>query len=227
MTRPLDRAFIEASIAGDRNLTALLALARERMGSDPGHDLAHCLRVALWAVRLGEPLGVATAEAIAAALLHDIVNVPKDHPDRARASELSADLARAELPRLGFDAAQVERIAGAIRDHSFSRGATPETPLGEALQDADRLEALGVIGVFRCISTGVLMGARYFHPDDPWARERELDDKAYSVDHFAVKLLKLPETMRTEAGRAEAERRAAFLRHTLAELGHELGVDHS
>lgn len=221
---PFDRSDLEALLARDPELARLLELARERTSQDPGHDLAHCLRVAQWTVTLGRTLGVSEREAVAAALLHDIVNVPKNHPDRARASTFSADFAREHLPAFGFGAEAIARIAGAIHDHSFSRGATPETALGDALQDADRLEALGVIGLFRCISTGVLMGARYFHDTDPWAQARELDDRAFSVDHFAVKLLKLPATMRTPAGRAEAERRAAYLEHTLGELAHELGL---
>jgi len=67
------------------------------------------------------------------------------------------------------------------------------------------------------------MGARYFHEDDPFARDRALDDRAYSIDHFYAKLLGLPATFRTEAGRHEAERRAAFLRAFLDQLGTEIG----
>ena len=117
----------------------------------------------------------------------------------------------------------MDRIAEAVRDHSFSRGAVPETALGRSLQDADRLEALGALGLFRCVSTGTRMGARYFADDDPFARERPLDDRAFSVDHFYAKLLGLPATMLTDVGRAEATRRAAFLEMTLAQLASELG----
>ncbi len=210
-------AWIDSEGLGD-----LYAEARERLDDDPGHDVAHCLRVARWAVRLGAG-AVDRREAIAAALLHDVVNVPKDSPDRARASELSAAVARELLPRFGFAADAVDRIADAVRDHSYSRGATPETPLGRALQDADRLEALGALGIFRTATCGAKMGARYFHPDDPWARGRPLDDVRFTVDHFFQKLLGLAETMNTAAGRAEAERRTAFLRAFLEQLGHEIG----
>lgn len=215
-------------ISEDPGLAALHAFAQATMDDDPGHDLAHCLRVALWTVAIGsEGPGQAGEvdwrEAVAAALLHDIINVPKDSAYRHRASEVCAEVARRELPRFGFAREAVERIADAVRDHSFSRGAVPTTPLGCALQDADRLEALGVIGLFRCISTGVRMGARYFHDTDPFATDRPLDDKAFSIDHFAAKLLGLPTTMRTEAGRIEAERRAEVLRKTLTDLAIELG----
>lgn len=223
-TTPPERAHLLRLIAADRALTALLEEARQRDGAapDPTHDAAHALRVALGAIRLGGD-GVDPREAIAAALLHDAVNPPKDSPERARASERSAALARERLPALGFVPEAVTRIAGAIRDHSWSRGAEPETPLGRALQDADRLEALGAIGLLRCLSTGVRMGGEWFHADDPWAEARPLEDARYSVDHFFTKLLALPSTMRTEAGRAEADRRAGFLRDFLERLSEELG----
>lgn len=218
-----DRAALLAFIAADPPLAAVLTRVEASQDGDPGHDLGHLLRVALWTLRLGAG-AVDRREAIAAALLHDVVNVPKDSPDRARASELCAAVARDLLPGLEvFDDAAVERVSEAIRDHSFSRGAVPAHPLGRALQDADRLEALGVIGLFRCISTGARMGAAYFHPTDPWARDRARDDRAYSVDHFFTKLLRLEATLLTDAGRAEARRRADYLRATLVQLGLELG----
>lgn len=214
------RAWVEM----DAQLAALLAATAPLLDDDPGHDLAHALRVAREAARIGLTVGADPREAVAAALLHDVVNLPKNHPDRARASALSAARAEAMLPGFGFDAEATGRICRAIRDHSFSRGATPEEPLARALQDADRLEALGAIGLFRCISTGVRMGARYFDSADPFAAGRELDDLAYSVDHFYKKLLRLPATFLTDAGREEARKRAAFLEVTLAQLGDELGV---
>jgi uncharacterized protein len=215
-----------AMIAADPALAALLAEARARDAAtappDPAHDTAHLLRVALWTLRLGGD-GIDPREGIAAALLHDAVRVPKDSPDRARASERAAAHARERLPALGFAAAATERVADAVRDHSFSRGAVPATALGRALQDADRLEALGAIGLLRCVSTGVRMGGAWFDDADPFARARPLDDVRYSVDHFFTKLLGLPATMRTDAGRAEAQRRAALLRAFLDALAGELG----
>lgn len=213
---------LQAFIAADPALAALLAEARERDDGDLTHDTAHLLRVALATLRLGAH-AIDPREAVAAALLHDAVNLPKDSPERHLASERSADFARARLAALGFGEAAIERIADAVRDHSFSRGAVPQSPLGAALQDADRLEALGAIGLLRCVSTGVRMGSAWFEPADPWAKQRPLDDQSFSVDHFAAKLLKLPATMRTEAGRAEAAQRAAFLWAFLVQLGHELG----
>lgn len=225
MTPPIGtRAELLAFIAADPALLALLAEARTRdadAGRDPAHDAGQALRVALWTLRLGGA-AVDAREAVAAALLHDAVDVPKNSPKRASASERSADMAARRLPLAGFAPAAVERVVAAIRDHSFSRGAVPTSALGGALQDADRLEALGAIGLLRWIATSVRMGAGFFDSSDPWARSRPLDDRQYSVDHFFTKLLTLPTTMRTVAGRAEAQRRAAFLRAFLSQLGAEV-----
>lgn len=214
-----------ARIAADPALATLLAEARARDSAlavpDPTHDTAHLLRVAAWTLRIGGE-AVDSREAIAAALLHDAVHVPKNSPDRARASERAAAHAAERLAALGFAPEAVNRVADAVRDHSFSRGAVPATDLGRALQDADRLEALGAIGLLRTISTGVRMGSDWFHPGDPFALARPLDDVRWSLDHFEAKLFRLPETMCTAAGRAEAERRVGILRAFREALRREL-----
>ena len=221
MSPPGSDGQLERLLAEDAALVTLLELVRERMAADAAHDEGHLLRVARWTLRLaGDEVDARLA--VAAALLHDVVNVKKTGPRRGAASERSADVAREVLPGLGFSPLEAEAVAEAVRDHSFSRGATPTTALGRALQDADRLEALGALGAFRCIATGVELGASFFHPEDPWATRRELDDARYSVDHFFAKLLRLPDTMQTDAGRQEARRRAAFMAALLSELGDEL-----
>ena len=217
-----DLASLRALIECTPPLPSLLEEARRRLDDDPGHDLEHALRVALWTLRLGEGT-LQPRHAVAAALFHDLVNVPKDDPERHLASDKSAALASELLSSHGYAADEVALVADAIRDHSYSRGAEPTTLLGRALQDADRLEALGVLGVFRTISTGTRMGAAYFDGADPWARSRPLDDRAYSVDHFTTKLLRLPKTMCTSKGRAEALRRTERMRALLEDLGEELG----
>jgi uncharacterized protein len=214
--------------AGDPSLAPLLEEVLRRMRCDAAHDLGHLLRVGRWTIRL---LGDAEADgeggprlAVATALLHDVVNVAKTDPGRIAASDQSAAVARELLPSFGFLPAEVELAADAIRDHSYTRGTQPASALGRALQDADRLDALGAIGVFRCIATGVRFGAAFYHADDPWATRRSLDDARFSLDHFFTKLLRLPPTLLTAAGRAEAARRAAVMRSLLAELGDEIGT---
>lgn len=216
-------------ISSDSVLSKIWQHVQSQPNDDPGHDTSHVLRVALWTLRILESEGALTPEsqrqAIAAALMHDIVNVPKNSPNRARASELCAEEAGRLLTSFDFGSeSSIALVKHAIRDHSYSRGAVPDSVLGRALQDADRLEALGVLGIMRLVSTGTRMGARYFHDVDPWAANRTLDDHAYSVDHFFTKLLKLEHTMLTTEGRREAHVRTETLRAFLADLARELGV---
>lgn len=217
-------AELEELIASNEILSSVATEVRGRLDGEPhdaAHDYRHALRVALWTLRIVADEAPPRL-AVLAALLHDVVNVPKSSPERAKASELSAAFARELLARADLPPEEIAAIADAITDHSFSRGVVPRSALGRALQDADRLEAVGALGLLRCVSTGVSLGADYFHPDDPWAEGRALDDRAYSVDHFFTKLLGLSATMQTEIGRQEAERRTEFLRGFLRELGSEI-----
>lgn len=161
-------------------------------------------------------------ECIASALLHDIVNLPKNSPDRKRASYLCAVKAQEILENLDWPSEKIGNIFLAIEDHSFSRGQTPRNELGRILQDADRLEALGAIGIMRVFSTGALMKAEYFHATDPWAKNRPLEDTKYSIDHFFTKLLKLKDSFQTETGRRLAQERTAFLQVFLDQLKIEI-----
>ena len=200
------------------------AFVRVQMDTDAAHDLAHVRRVVAWACRLGEAEGADLAVVLSAAWLHDCVAVPKDHPDRKHASRLAAERAAAWLREEGFPERLLAPVAHAIAAHSFSAGIEPETVEAEVVQDADRLDALGAIGIARCYATAGAMGAALVHPGDPVPAEpptRALDDRRYATDHFFAKLLCLPATMRTAAGQAEAERRAAVMRRFLAELARE------
>lgn len=198
---------------------------RERLDgpTDAAHDLTHVERVASWALRLAALEGADPATVWAAAWLHDLVHVPKNSPDRARASLLSAQAATRFLEEAGWTAAPVDAIAHAIAAHSFSARIVPETVEAEVVQDADRLEALGAIGLARCLMLGGQMGSRLVDPSDPWARHRPLADDRISVDHFFAKLLGLPATMRTEAGKREADRRVVLLKDFLRQLAREAG----
>lgn len=189
---------------------------------DGAHDLSHALRVAQNAQALAQREGADVETCVAAALLHDLVYLPKNHPDSPCTGALGAELARAwcrETPGL---ADKTEAIVAAIATHSFSSGAQPTTLEGAVLQDADRLEAIGAIGLARCFATGGAMGAALWHAEDPWGDRRELDDKRFSLDHFELKLLKLAAAMNTDAGRSLAEARHQVLTSFLTALRQEL-----
>jgi len=198
-------------------------LERDGAFGDAAHDLEHVRRVVRTAMSLAVPEGADPDIVFAAAWLHDCVAVPKDSPDRSKASRFAAAAASEFLAAAGWESRQIPFIHHAIEAHSFSAGIEPTTPDARVVQDADRLDALGAHGLARCIATGASMGTGLVHPTDPWAVNRALDDVKWSVDHFFAKLFKLPAMMRTAAGRAEADRRSEVLKVFLRELARERG----
>ena len=214
-----DRSITD-EIGRDAILTEVLRRLQMRMRQDTAHDVGHAIRVALWTVRLAAP-AITPRLCIATALLHDVVNLRKDDPARGLASSRSADVAADLLADL-LEPEDVLAACSAIRDHSYTRGVVPHTLLGRALQDADRLDALGVIGMFRCIVTGTQLGATIVDYRDPWAIARPLDDRRFCIDHVFVKLWQLRDTLHTDAARSEADRRIASMRRMLDELSSEL-----
>lgn len=204
---------------------ARAAVERALVGAPPSHDLSHVERVLRTAERLAEREGADRDVCRAAALLHELVNLPKNHPDSARSGDLCAEAAARLLEGAGAEARFVERVAAAIRDHAFSKGVVPDTLEGKILQDADRLDAIGAIGVARCVATAAEMGSRLYDPGDPRARARPLDDKAFALDHFERKLFRIPALLHTASARALAEERVAFMRAFVAQLGREVGFE--
>lgn len=190
--------------------------------ADAAHDLAHIRRVVTSAKRLAHAEGAALEIVVPAAWLHDCVIVAKDDPRRKEASRLAAQTAVTFLRSVEYPEAHLSPIAHAIAAHSFSANIPPETLEARVVQDADRLDALGAIGLSRCLLTGGALGRPLYDPDDPFAEHRPADDAQFTIDHFYTKLLRLPATMQTEAGRQEAQTRVTFMTHYLDVLRHEI-----
>jgi uncharacterized protein len=188
--------------------------------ADGAHDLGHVRRVLANARRIALAEGGADDEVLVpACLLHDAVNLPKDHPDRATASRQSAQAAADFLGRLpGYPGAKIAAVARAIAAHSFSAGIAPETPEARILQDADRLEALGAIGLARMFLIAGQMGGAIFDADDPLARARKLDDRRFALDHLEVKLFPVAAAMCTATGREMAQERVEWMEAFRARL---------
>lgn len=198
-------------------------LAEEPFERDAAHDLAHIRRVAALAARIAEAEGADAEVAVAGALLHDLVYRPKNHPESPRTAELSADLARAWCEGIPALAAKADAIVHTIAAHSWSGAQDAKTLEARVVQDADRLEAIGAIGIARVFATGASFHSRLWHPADPWAEGRYLDDKAYTLDHFFKKLLRLADRMTTQEGKRLAEARQRTLLAYLDALRAELG----
>ncbi len=184
-------------------------------GDDGSHDLAHILRVFKNAMRIQASEGGNGRILAAAVLLHDCVAVEKSSPLRAQASALAADKASGVLAGLGWSKDDIAAVAHAILTHSFSADIEPETLEAKILQDADRLDAIGMVGAGRCFYIGGRMASSLYDPLDPAGNDRPLDDRRYVIDHFQTKLFKLADGFKTAAGRALAAERDKRLRDFL------------
>lgn len=183
---------------------------------DGSHDIAHIHRVFRNAMRIHASEGGDGEVLAAAVLLHDCVAVEKNSPLRAQASRLAAEKASGILAGLGWDDARIAAVAHAILTHSFSANIAPESIEAKILQDADRLDAIGMVGVARCFYIAGRMGSGLYDPADPEAKDRPLDDRRFAIDHFPAKLLKLSDGFQTATGRELATERHERLIHFLS-----------
>lgn len=193
-------------------------------GQDAAHDISHFRRVWKTSQKLSTDATVNWLVVLTACYFHDLVSLPKNHPDRHRSSVLAAQETRRILRRDFPDFPQhcIPAVCHAIEAHSFSAKIAPETIEAKIVQDADRLEALGAIGLARVFAVSGALGVALFDAEDPFARKRSLDDKQYALDHFQTKLLTLPLTMQTEQGRHLAQHNVDFLLTYMAKLSAEL-----
>ena len=215
-----------ALFGDDSALAAQLLAALGPDGTDGSHDQSHLLRVWQNARRIAaEEPDCDRTVLLAAVLLHDCVAVEKNSPDRPRASRLAAQRARQIVAALDWPAARTERMAHAREALSFSAGIPPRTVEARILQDADRLEAIGAIGVARCFYVAGRMGSALHSPDDPAADVRPLNDQAFALDHFGAKLFKVVDYFQTAAGRRMAAERARTMRDFYTAFLAEIGGD--
>ncbi|MDW3115981.1 HD domain-containing protein, partial [Vibrio sp. 1727] len=179
-------------------------------------------RVVKTAKQLCDEENADIAIVLPAAYLHDCFTYPKDHPNRKQSSAIAAKKAIAYLESIQYPQHYHDAIAHAIEAHSFSANIRPNTLEAQIVQDADRLDALGAIGVTRCIQVSTHFNAQLYNDNDMFAKERELNDKQFTVDHFQTKLFKIVDTMNTESAKLEANKRKAFMQTYLKQLHDEV-----
>ena len=189
-------------------------LKENHQNDDTAHDISHFRRVWMTAQKIMVHHAVEPQVILAACYFHDIVSLPKNHPERSQSSKLAArktsDILRRDFP--DFPPEHIAAVA-------------PQSMEAKIVQDADRLEALGAIGLARVFAVSGALGVPLFDADDPFADARSLDDRAFALDHFQTKLLRLPDTMQTEMGRELARHNADFLIQFMAKLSAELHGD--
>ncbi|RON63638.1 HD domain-containing protein [Pseudomonas fluorescens] len=191
---------------------------------DGAHDLAHLQRVWHNVRTLQAEEGGNLEVLLAAVLLHDCVAVEKNSPLRAQASRLAAEKASAVLTDLRWPEAKIKTVAHAIEAHSFSANITPVTLEAKIVQDADRLDSLGMLGVARTFYVAGRMGSALYDPQDPEAKHRDYNDTRFCLDHFQTKLLHLADGFQTAAGQRLAQIRHQRLKGFMELFKEEIGI---
>ncbi len=203
-------------------LDSLKKEVKKILDNDSAHDFEHTMRVYKNAQKICKNEKVNEKLVLSATLLHDIVSYPKSDKRSKTSSIKSAKKSKKILEKLYFTKEEIIIISDAISDHSFSRNKIPKTIEGQILQDADRLDALGAIGIARVFATGGSLKRPFYNIDDPFCKRRIPDDHTWTVDHFFAKLLKLESLMNTKSGKIEAKKRTIILKKFLNQLKQEL-----
>jgi uncharacterized protein len=191
----------------------------------PAHDFEHIIRVYKNAEMISkQEESVDLDIVLAAALLHDLVVYPKGSSKTINSADDSAEIAKKILLEYkNYPREKIEKVADAIRTHSYSKRLVPETLEGKILQDADRLDAIGAIGIARTFSVGGSENRSLYNPTDPFCEsERQLDDTQWTLDHIKKKLMILKNSMHTKTAKKIAEERTEFMELFLNQLRKEI-----
>lgn len=193
--------------------------------AEGGHDWWHIQRVHLNAKRIAFSADVDTLVVELAALLHDISDSKFNGGNETLGAEIAADFLKSQ----GLSADRIEHVVQIINHISFKGGKEQRLFYSKELgvvQDADRLDAIGAIGIARCFNYGGFKGNEICNPSVPpnlnLSKEEYKKGGQPSINHFYEKLLLLKDLMNTETGRALAEQRHAFMEQYLQQFFEEV-----
>jgi len=186
----------------------------------PAHDFEHVQRVYRNAEIISKKEEGADLDIVlAAALLHDLVVYPKGSRRTNHSADESADLAKKILSEYKYyPVEKIEKVVYAIRTHSYSKQLIPSTLEGKILQDADRLDAIGAIGIARTFSVGGSENRSLYDPKDPFCEsDRGLDDTRWTLEIIDIKKF-----MHTKTAKEIAKQRTDFIESFLNQLRNEI-----
>ncbi|GAB3001409.1 HD domain-containing protein [Psychrosphaera aestuarii] len=189
---------------------------------DTAHDINHIKRVVKNATIIAEAEKADLWVVKAAAWLHDCVTFAKNDPRNSTSSHLAAKKAVEFLSINGFPEHKLESVFHAVEAHSYSANITTKTLEAEVVQDADRLDGLGAVGIARCFAVSGKLGSKIYHWDDPFCETRTPNSKTSAIDHFYEKLFKTADSMKTKHGKLLAKHRVEFMEAYLNQLGLEI-----
>lgn len=189
---------------------------------DSSHDILHVQRVVSLAKKLACEEEADLNVVVPAAYLHDCVYICKTDNRRKFASKISADKAVELLREWKYPEQFMEDIHHAILAHSFSAQIKANSIEAQVVQDADRLDAMGAIGIFRCFAFAGISRRPFYSELDPFGQKRDFDDSQNTLDHFYTKLLKLHSLLNTESAKKEGIKRQQTMNNYLEQLKFEL-----
>ena len=190
----------------------------------PAHDFQHVFRVYKNAELISEEEKLVDLDIVlAAALLHDLVVYPKGSIKSANSADESAEIAKKILlEHKSYPRDKIEKVADIIKIHSYSKNLVPTSIEGKILQDADRLDAIGAIGLARAFSVGGSENRPLYNPIDPFcSSERQLDSVRWTLDHIESKLMALRNSMHTKTAKKIAYQRTEFMKLFVNQLRDE------
>lgn len=192
--------------------------------NDASHDWDHVARVLRLALTIAKKEKADEEVVAAAVIFHDWVKL---HPTKGKIDKSSAYSARAAEQILNsikdFPAEKIAAVKRAIYEHTFSLGIRPKSVESRAVQDADRLDSMGAVGIMRIFAFAGAIGARLFCTYDPFCRtQRTPEAYRYGLDWVPARLKKLPARMNTPTGKKMARMRVQTLKLWMASLEREL-----
>ncbi len=201
----------------------LIKIAKElQTKDDPSHDFEHIRRVLNLTLLLSEKSKADMDVMVPAALFHDIVVHPKNSPKSKKETDESAVVAEKVLNKIKeYPKEKISKVAVCIKECSFSKGLKPSCIESAVLQDADRLEATGVISIMRTFSSGGQMNRPFYPKEDPLC-EKDVIKFRSCIDLFYERLLIVKDTMNTKHAKVLAKQRTAFLEKFLKQFEREL-----
>ncbi|MDZ7613228.1 MAG: HD domain-containing protein [Flavobacteriaceae bacterium] len=202
-----------------------MAYVREVLsGAESGHDWFHIQRVYNNALRISETEKVNSFVVALGALLHDIADSKFYHGDET----IGPEMARIFLKKLEVEGTIIEQIEGIIRNISFKNTLATDNPASfdspelRVIRDADRLDAIGAIGIARAFNYGGFKNRKMYDPDIPptlnQSKEAYKNAASPTINHFYEKLLLLKDQMHTSTGKKMAEQRHHFMEKFLEEF---------
>ena len=192
-------------------------------GNDPSHDSNHALQVLKNVEIIAEREGGDLDILVPSALFHDVVIYAKNDPRSPQAPAESAELTKSILSEMeDYPSEKIQAVMDVINGCSFNKTEEPDNIEAKILRDADKLEATGAVSVMRTFASCGQMNRRLYHPEDPFAENRDSDAKEQGLDLFYDRLLIAKDRMYTDTAKEIAEQGLRFYMRSLISLRRRL-----